>query len=253
VPPASFSLSYTKLTAYRQCRKKYWFRYISGEPWPPEPINAAGLVGTAVHRGMRVLTQVGIPRLGHAEVEIYLRMPGHEIAGPGTSAWDRAMAYFQAGCEVAAEIPSADRWAERPLVHTFRDGLEITATADRIDRLTSGEWQVIDWKTGIDVDEWTDEQLDLLHVVTRQVPGFPKDAQVTAIAWNLQSRVRSPGYQPRTRRLRREDAVTTVEKFRAFAGQLQQQTDFPAMPGRHCSFCEWRPRCPEALTLEEEP
>jgi hypothetical protein len=34
------------------------------------------------------------------------------------------------------------------------------------------------------------------------------------------------------------------------ARRMQSLTDFPASPGPACSFCEWRPQCPEAAEAE---
>jgi len=253
-----FTLSYSKVASFRRCRKQYWLRYLSGEPRPHEPMNVAGLVGSAVHQGLRVLAETLKPALGRVEVEVYLRMPGHEIAGPGTEGYERALAFYEAGCDVHASIPSSATWTERELNHVSRQGIQITARVDRIDRLQTGDWQIIDWKTGLDQDEWTDEQLDLAHVAARTAARIPREAEVTAIAWNLRERLQTPGYRPRTRRLRRDDAAATVAKYVAIAGQLQATTDFPAMPGRHCDYCEWRDRCPEAdmdeaASWEEEP
>jgi RecB family exonuclease len=243
-----FAISYSKAAAYRQCRKRYWFRYLSGLPRPPERPNVPGLIGSAVHQGLRVLTETLEPALGRVEVEVYLRMPAHEMAGPGTEHYERALALYEAGAEVHAAIPSRQRWAERDLSHRSRQGLEISARVDRIDLLASGEWQIIDWKTGADQDEWTDEQLDLAHVAARTAAHIPREAEVTAIAWNLREKLLTPGYAPRTRRLRRSDAAATVAKYAALARELEATAEFPAMPGRACSFCEWRDQCPEAET-----
>ena len=52
-----FRLSYSKIACYQQCRKQYWFKYVSGEEWPPQVDSPASLIGTGVHRAMRVLSE----------------------------------------------------------------------------------------------------------------------------------------------------------------------------------------------------
>ena len=52
-----FRLSYSKIACYQQCRKQYWFKYVSGEIWPAQVDSPASLIGTGVHRAMRVLSE----------------------------------------------------------------------------------------------------------------------------------------------------------------------------------------------------
>lgn len=246
--PLPFNVSWSKVEAFRQCRKKYWFRYLSGQPSPADAMNVPGIIGNAVHRGMRVLTETLNPGFGRNEIEVYLRMPAHEACAPGTDAYTLALQCYEAGVDVHNSIESIDRWAEKDLVEAAGGSVELSARADRIDHLASGAWQVIDWKTGAEFDDKTDEQLDLAHVAMRSsLRGvMPPDAEVITVAWNLRARVARADYEPRIRILRREDAVATVGRFRAMAAQIQATTEFPAIPGRYCSFCDWRDRCPDA-------
>ena len=42
-----FRLSYSKISCYQRCRKQYWFKYVSGQQWPPQVDSPASLIGTA--------------------------------------------------------------------------------------------------------------------------------------------------------------------------------------------------------------
>jgi len=245
---AGFFLSYSKLASFRRCRKQYWFSYLSGLPRPPDPPNAAGIVGKAVHRGMQLLAESHRPDLARAEVELSLRQPGHEVAGPGTDAYGDALRFFDAGAEVSAAIPARTTWVERDLRHESANGITYFARADRVDLLQDGSYQAIDWKTGVDRDDWTDEQLDIVHVAARSAAAIPASSPVTTIAWNLRERVRNPHYVPRSRRLTRDDAVHTLHWGWAVAAAMRATTEFEAMPGNHCSYCNWKPDCPDADT-----
>ena len=48
----------------------------------------------------------------------------------------------------------------------------------------------------------------------------------------------------------RDDAVATMHYMSAIAARLQGTTEFEATPSMACSFCDWRPHCPEAAELE---
>lgn len=245
-----FPINHSRAQSFFRCRKQYWFRYLSGLPKPPDPMSPSGIVGTGVHRAMRVLCDSGDADVGAAELDVYLRMPVHEVAGPGTEWQAIALAAYDQGVTVHNSIDSEDRWAEKDTHAPYRPGgVILGARIDRVDRLTPDHWQIIDWKTGrIDYDDTTDDQLDIGHVALRTSlrSVVRRDATVTAIAWNLRTGAR------RVRQLIRADAVATLRKYSAIAARIQANTEFLASPGPMCAFCEWRPQCPES-DLHENP
>lgn len=241
-----FRLSHSKAQAYAQCRKLYWFRYVSGEPWPPAVPNPAGCIGTGIHRAMRALCETGAPEDGAHELDAYLRMPAHECAGPGTAVYGTAFGIFETGCRAHASIESEKSWAE---IDTWAPwpsrGVTLSARIDRADMVPGGGWQIIDWKTGaFEIDDVTDAQLDIGHIALRTSQRLLNDEPVTAIAWNLRTDTR------RIRSLRRTDALATMSKLANLAERMQQEQPFDAMPGTFCALCDWRPRCPEAEEVE---
>ena len=237
-----FRLSHSKLQAFDRCRKLYWFRYVSGEPWPEEAPNPAGCVGTGVHRGLKTLCDTGDTADGASALDVYLRMPAHACAGPGTEAYREAFALYARGCEAHASIASEERWAELDTWAPWRSrGLNVRARIDRVDRLAGDGWQIIDWKTGTyEDDSSVDQQLDLGHVAARVSLQLGREARVTAVAWNLRTG------QRRLRELRQGDAEATMQRLANLADRLQGMTAFTATPGPHCGFCAWRPQCMEA-------
>ncbi len=239
-----FWVSHSKIAAYDRCRKQYWFRYVSGLPRPDDPMTPEGIVGTGVHRAMKALSDTGEPVDGARALETYLRMPAHEVAGPGTEAYVTAFGLFERGCEAHASIDSEDRWTELSTYIHQRD-VAISTRVDRADLLAGGRWQIIDWKTGrSDWDEATDQQLDIGHVTLRTVLQLPREAGVTAIAWNLRTGRR------RVRALQRQDAAATINLLAGIAKRMRETTDFRATPSAGCRFCEWRGQCPEAEYIE---
>ena len=238
-----YRVSHSKVQAYFRCRKQFWFEYQSGLPRPEEPMNGPGIVGKGVHEALRVLCETGRAALGRNELEIYLRMPDHiALAGPGTEFYEIASRAYAEGCMVHDSLPSLDRWAEQEAdVRSEKLGIQLSARVDRLDLLEGRKWQIIDWKTGrSDRDDATDAQLDIAHVAVRWQRRIPTSAVITAIAWNLRTGRR------RVRELLLKDAAATLDKFAAIAERLQANNDRTATPGPYCSFCKWRPQCPEA-------
>ena len=239
-------ITYSRVASYRRCPQQYWLEYESGREKPPEPESPAGIVGTAVHRALNTLTETKDEELGRHELETYLRMPAHAVAGPGTEYESRAYTLYEAGCTAHAAIASEDCWGER---NTYRPypagGITVWAKVDRIDRLSTLRWQVTDWKTGWgDDDDATDAQLDLAHVALRTTfRQISAAATVRAVAWNLRS-----GRQ-RVRELVAGDVEPTLQKYAAMARRLKGSTEYPATAGTHCRFCRWQSGCPEGTAF----
>ncbi len=239
---ALFRIFHSKIATFEQCRKKYWFRYVSGYPKPADVISGAGVVGSGVHRAMKALCLTGRPEDGLNALNGYLKMPVHECAAPGTEYHALAIQFYESGCEAHASLAAAQTWAELDVSAPWPSGgIEVTARIDRADHVEGARWRLIDWKTGrYDMDEVVDGQLDIGHVALRKARELPRDAEVTAIGWNLRT-----GDQ-RVRVLNREDARGTIDYLSAAARRMQATTEFEATPSFSCSFCEWRPQCEEA-------
>jgi hypothetical protein len=237
-----FRLSHTKLSSFDQCRKKYWFAYVANAPRDPQSDTPAGVVGTGVHRAMKVLCDTGSEADGAHELDAYLRMPAHEMAGPGTEYHATAFELFANGCRAHASIESEASWSELDTwVPSQPLGIAVTTKVDRADRLDALHWQIIDWKTGkFDYGEVVDAQLDIAHLVLRTARQLPREARVTAIGWNLRSG------QQRVRELTRDDAAATMRYLSHRAAQLQSNTEYEATPSAACSYCDWRAQCPDA-------
>jgi CRISPR/Cas system-associated exonuclease Cas4 (RecB family) len=240
-----FRISHSKVRCFQQCRKKYWFRYLSGEDWPQQTPNVPGVVGTGVHRAMKALCDTGSEEDGAGELGRYLRMPAHACAGPGTAGYTLAFDLFEKGVTAHASIESERSWAELDTwVPSPRRGISVRARIDRADRL-AGSWQVVDWKTGLyDYDDVTDAQLDIGQLAARTALKVPHEAEVRAVAWNLRTG------QQRTRRLSRDDAAGTMDLMARMAARLQETAEFEATPGPQCAYCEWHDRCPDAAAVE---
>ena len=243
-----FRLSYSKIDCYRRCRKQYWFKYVSGETWPEQVDSPASLIGSGVHRAMRVLCESNDVEAARHELDAYTRMPIHEMIAAPSAHYDTAFQLLDVGIAAHESIHSENRWAELSSYTPWpARGITVTTIIDRADRISPTEYQLIDWKTGRgDFGEEIDMQLDIAHVVLRKARMLPREAKVTTIGWNLRS-----GEQ-RVRPLQRDDAAATLKYLAALADTMQATTEFEATPSSACSFCDWRSRCPEAATIVED-
>lgn len=242
-------MSYSKIACFQQCRKQYWFKYVSGEQWPEQRDSPASLIGTGVHRAMKVLCDTDDPDLARHELDAYTRMPIHAAIAAPSEHYATAFEVLEKGVAAHESIRSEGRWAELSSWTPWpARGITITTQIDRADRLAGGQYQLIDWKTGRwEFGEAIDLQLDIAHVVLRKARRLPRDANVTTIGWNLRT-----GEQ-RIRPLNRDDGVATLKRLAALGDAMRAATEFEANPSPACTFCDWRDRCPEAAaTVIEE-
>lgn len=237
-------MSYSKIACFQQCRKQYWFKYVSGLPWPEQRDSPASLIGTGVHRAMRVLSESDEADLARHELDAYTRMPIHEQIAEGTEHYATAFELLEKGIAAHESIESETRWAELSSWTPWpKRGITVTTIIDRADRLSPTEYQLIDWKTGRwEFGEAIDLQLDIAHVVLRKARNLSKETKVTTIGWNLRTGER------RVRPLHREDGVATLKYLAALGDTMRGATEFEATPSPACTFCDWRDRCPEAAS-----
>lgn len=240
------SLTYSKIKCFMQCPKQYWYLYESGLPRPEDVKTIGGMVGTGVHRALARLAFTNEPEDGAAELRAYLAMPEHEPVGPGTAYHEDAFALYEKGIAAHQSILSEQAYSEFDGEVLWRTGgIRVWAKVDRADRMVDGNWQIIDWKTGrFESGEETDAQLDIYHIVTRTKWRLPREADVTAIGWNLRTD------EKRTRSLVRADAAATTNYLARVAERIRGTEAFEALPGTACRFCRWRGQCEEAAASE---
>ncbi len=243
MPEPLFEMNFSRWKAWDACRKQYWFSYVSKEDWPEDRESAAGIIGKAVHEGMKYLADTNDVEVGAQRMDAYLRMPSHSVAGPGTDNYQMAFDYYARGCEAHHSLASLDSRTELNSWRHFKEyGVRLYSRMDRVDKLADDHYVLIDWKTGrYMADQQTDMQLDIAHTITRVVrPQLGSTGIVDAIAWNLRTG------EKRTRRLTVQDAVMTGRLFGRLATRIQGEVEFEANPGPQCTFCQWRPRCDAA-------
>lgn len=238
-----FQMNYSRWKAWVTCRRQYWYSYVSKEEWPEDRQSAAGIIGKAVHHGMKHLADTNDEEVGAQQMDAYLRMPSHDIAGPGTDNYRMSFDYYARGIAAHNSLASLDSRTEIDSWRHFKEyGVRLFSRVDRVDKLANDHYVVIDWKTGrYMADQQTDMQLDIAHTITRLLkPQLRSTGIVDAIAWNLRTG------EKRTRTLTVQDAVMTGRLLGRLATRIQAEEEFEANPGPQCTFCQWRPKCDEA-------
>jgi hypothetical protein len=236
-------MNYSRWRSWDTCRRQYWYSYISKQEWPNDEMSPPGIIGKAVHEGMKYLTDSGDEEVGAQKMDVYLRMPVHESCGPGTDNYRMAHEYYARGMEAHRSLETIDSRTELESWRHFKEyGVRLRARLDRIDKVAENHYRIIDWKTGRYMpDLQTDMQLDIGHVIARITrPQLRSTGIVDAIAWNLRTG------ETRIRRLTIEDAVITARLMGRLAVRIQREETFEPTAGPHCNICKWQPDCEAA-------
>ncbi|MFM7719117.1 MAG: RecB family exonuclease [Actinomycetota bacterium] len=232
-------LSFSSIDTYENCPAKWRFQYVDGLEREPSPALA---FGSSVHLALewfhaqkvpvappldellRQLGEVWIPE-GYADAEEESRYRAHAEA---------VLARYHADNADPFVLPAA---IEQP----FRieiEGVPVTGKIDRLDRLPSGGYEVIDYKTNRKLPPQRkidgDLQLSIYHLAAREIWGVDPErlTMYYVLPGQRMSTTRTPAQLDAVRR-RVADVAERIEAKR-----------FDPTPNPLCGWCSFQPICP---------
>src|SRR3954466_30121 len=251
MPKRLFPATPSKLACFSDCPRRYRFTYID-RPTPPKgPAWAHNSVGAAVHAALRAWWGLRVERrrAGAPRQLLYsVWSPAGFRDDEQAERW-RARAAGWLTDYVAGLDPTHEPVGTERTVGCTTERLALSGRVDRIDQ-RGDELVIVDYKTGRSVS--TDDEargspalaayvlgvrrtlrrpcsrVELHHLPTGTVAAFEHTDR------SLANHVR-----------RAEDIAHDITvATEALAAGEDQDTAFPAIPGRQCSWCDFRPSCP---------
>ena len=237
--PGEVVLSYSAISAYRDCPRQYWYRQ---EQRLPVMQSAEAVHGVIQHE---VLRQAGEARRAGRQVSARVLKSIHDGVWRQTPFPDlrRAGTFRRIGAAQVEAYRSRGGFDAPPefLEHPFTaavDGWTLRGVIDRIDRTDSG-WRIVDYKSG--------------RPLTRR----RRDLQVALYALGASTALRLDPIELEVVYLATGDSVK-VEKVGALVAEATSQASevaegvsegrFDARPERRrCRLCPYRLACAEAL------
>lgn len=237
-----YELNFSKVKTYRQCPLLYKYKYIDGKR---EGLVPASSLGVSIHRALEEYHH------NSNDPSELLSYYDDTWLGAGYSSAAEQMEYYLKGkkmLEAYAEkeyerkttVDSTERefiFEEKPW--TFRGKI------DRIDKHPDGSWEVIDYKTGTDIDFNLDVkdslQLGIYAVGARRAWGLLNGkASIYFVAYN---KVVSAPF----------DAFNEAEILNTFieAGKKIEVNDFDPNTA-FCPECPFNNRCEKSTVLTKE-
>lgn len=238
----ALSLSASDLGLYLTCPLKYKFARVFGIPQEPTINQRFGIL---IHNVLeRFHKDEGQKREGGLRFLMALFEAGWRRAGFGTSDdelqfRDRAREAMRLYWERETTAEGVPVWLERKF--DFRIGEHhVRGRVDRVDRLASGKYELIDYKTGerkSAAELENDMQLALYRLAAREVWGL--EAETGSYYYVLDAeKVMAPAKPDDAERVER----TVLQVGEGILGQDFEPRPSPTV----CSWCDFRLICPAA-------
>lgn len=252
-PAAPLEISHTHIETYKKCPLKYKFSTVWKIPTVPTPAVIFGQImhGTVAEYFRQRMRRPDLPleELNYIYEQEW-RQHGDRFPDPY-----QEQEYRKAGREQLAAFYEHHRDARIDVLHlekTFRlslDELEITGRMDQVNRFGGRTVEIIEYKTGRARSAREAEeslQLTLYALAARRVLGL---RPVRLVLYDFTTN------QSFAATRTEEQQEKALEGVNAVAGQIRAQ-EFPARPGHHCGYCEFRQLCPvyeESLSVLGTP
>ena len=251
MPKRLFSATPSKLACFSDCPRRYRFTYVDRPSPPKGPPWAHNTVGSAVHAALRSWWELPVERRTPlaARQLLYEAWSGNGFRDAEQAAHWRARAAGWLTDYVAGLDPTDEPVGTERQVAATTERLALSGRIDRIDQ-RGDELVVVDYKTGRSVSTEDDargspalaayvlgvrrtlrrpcNRVELHHLPSGTVVAFEHTER------SLANHVR-----------RAEDVAADITAAtEAMAAGATSDEAFPAVPGRQCGWCDFRPSCP---------
>jgi DNA helicase-2/ATP-dependent DNA helicase PcrA len=238
--PEPLQLSASAMDAYERCPMKYMFQYVWNIRGGP---HAQMTFGNVMHATIREF--VGeVRKRGRVPLEEVLAIYDREWSSAGFPDEYQEGEYRKAGREQLEAFYRSFVAAPPDVLHqekTFELALEhnvvVTGRMDQVNRLSDGEIEIVDYKTGRPRDAKKaaeDLQLSIYALAAREVL---EQMPERLVFYNLVNNERVETTRDA------KSLAATKEKIAEVADQIRAGA-FSANPGYACGYCEYKPLCP---------
>ncbi len=235
------TLSYSQVEKFKVCPLQYKYAYILRIPTPP---NHALSFGDTIHRTLRDFhyNKMFNNKVGLKELYSIYEKNWQPI---GYLSEEHRKLRFESGKKLLEEY--FKKHAEEKVKHlglekTFNlsfAGTKFTGKIDRIDELTGGGVEIVDYKTGSSKDQKVvdnDDQVTIYAIAAKRALGLdPKMLSLYFVeAGKKISTTRTEAQLKKTE----EEVSEVVDEMK--------KGKFEATPGVHCTYCDYKNICPFA-------
>ncbi len=251
--PAKLSFSYSKLGLYKECPKKYHFRYILKIPEKPKYYFA---FGTALHKVMEFLYSApAFPPLETALNFFKTDWNSTSWAAKGYQSLEKERAGFEEGLRIInAYYAKHQADGIVPLANEFRtttdiDGLSVISILDRIDYHGEGKISILDYKTGKTLTREPDQLMmyqklmsvnpKILNLVQTKEP-FIQEVKIENMLFYHLPTLQEQAFEP----MPKEQIDEFWSGVLSVADEIKAEKFNPDPDESKCRWCDYRDMCP---------
>lgn len=233
-------LSYSSISTYQTCPLQYKFQYV--DKLPPKPTPNLSF-GNSIHAALKWLYDVPVPK--PASEEDLLNALVENWKREGYESPEQEQDFLEQGKQILRtyyrtnvkdfQIPVA---LEQRFEIKLNDDLTVSGIIDRMDKLLSGGYEIIDYKTNrrlppkAKVD--SDLQLSIYHLAAQETWGWEPE--------KLSFYFLIPNQKMTTSRTKKDIEATKEEILKVAEGVARQ--DFDPVQNALCPWCDFQALCP---------
>jgi RecB family exonuclease len=238
-------LSVGKLQTMRDCPKRYKYQYIDKAPGA-EGEKPYLVLSQALHDSLRnLVATTRIPTIEQVLADFRKKTARTAAPFPEDMQKKGEAALLRFYQNLGGRLPKVKVLAERGRATV--DGMQLTATFDRVDVLANGNYEIVDYKTSKKALSSNEKERDLAAVFTWMVAESLWAGKVERITFDYLLTGDKLHFSPTT---------SDVQRLKLAIEEFRDELEKGAFEGHRnplCSYCDYMPQCDDAKRLLLSP